>query len=161
MMATFAPKKDPTTAKGSLAHDNTEHQAPPVLHLQAHHIDKLFKGKMPKVGSKIKVHGLVHVGSTSESHEHAPSGGKAKGGEGNTHRTATLHFHKMEIGADGMGGPKDADEETKSAQGAKAEMDKALARQQGGSKKHNDEGYEGSNGGDSTPRGVNAPRGSA
>ena len=150
MMATFAPKKDPTTAKGSLAHDNTEHQAPPVLHLQAHHIDKLFKGKMPKVGSKIKVHGLVHVGSTSESHEHAPSGGKAKGGEGNTQRTATLHFHKMEIGTDGPEG-KEVDQEAESAKGAKAEMDKALKRGAGGAKKQSAEGEE--DGHEETPRG--------
>ena len=82
-MADFTPKKVSKEAAkekgGMLAHDNTEHQAPPRLYLENHHLEKLLpKGsKMPPVGSKIKVSGLVHVGSTSENSEHAPSGGKA------------------------------------------------------------------------------------
>ena|SRR5271156_4676793 len=132
-MADFTPKKlstEKSGAKGSLAMDNTEHQAPPVMHLEAHHIDKLFKGKMPKVGSKIKVSGLVHVGATSEHQEHNPSGGKAPGGEGKTRRTATLHFHKMDVATDGPG--KEVDQEEESKKGAKAEMDKALSKGAGG-----------------------------
>src|SRR5271165_7638266 len=87
-------------AKGASA----EHQAPPVLHLEAHHIEKLFKNKMPPIGSKIKVHGLVHVGAYSEGADGPPSGGKAKGGEGNTGRTMALHFHKMDVAQDNQGG---------------------------------------------------------
>ena len=153
-MADFTPKKVSKEAAkekgGVLAHDNTEHQAPPRLYLEHHHLEKLLpKGsKMPPVGSKIKVSGLVHVGSTSENSEHAPSGGKAKGGEGNTKRSMTLHFHKMEMGTDGPG--KEVDQDAETAKGAKAEMDKALKRGAGGSKKQSAEGEE--DGAEETPR---------
>jgi hypothetical protein len=105
-----------------------EHESPPVMHLEAHHIKKLFKGKMPPIGSKIKVHSLVHVGAYSEGEDGPPSGGKAKGGEGNTKRTMALHFHKMDIAQDGIDG---ASEESQK-KGMKAEMDKALSRGAGG-----------------------------
>ena len=159
-MADFTPKKVKADAgkanDGVLAHDNTEHQAPPVLHLEDHHISKLLPhGKMPKVGSKIRVSGLVHVGAHSEHTAHPPSGGKAKGGEGNTKRTMTLHFHKMDMG-DGATSDEEKDESQKA--GAKAEIDKALERQQGGKKAKGEEGYEGANAQDTTPRGTNAPR---
>ena len=166
-MADFTPKKVASEsgpgihpkAEGSR---DVEHEAPPVMHLEAHHIKKLFGNKMPPIGSKIHVRGLVHVGAYSEDHAGPPSGGKAQaGGEGNTGRTMTLHFHKMEHGADGPG--KEADQEAESAKGAKAEMDKALSREAGGKKKgRNAEGEEGNlGGGDSAPRGNNGPRGLA
>ena len=141
-------KAEQGSAKGSLPHDNTEHQSPPVMHLEAHHIQKLFKGKMPPIGSKIKVHGLVHVGAFSEGADGPPSGGKAKGGEGNTQRTMALHFHKMDVATDGPG--KEVDQEAETAKGAKAEMDKALKRGAGGSKKQSAEGEE--DGAEETPR---------
>ena len=54
---------------------------------------------MPPIGSKIKFHAVAHVGAYSEGADGPPSGGKAKGGEGNTQRTMALHFHKMETDA--------------------------------------------------------------
>ena len=45
---------------------SAEHQSPPVMHLEDHHIAKLFGKKMPPIGSKIKVHGLIHVGAYNE-----------------------------------------------------------------------------------------------
>lgn len=132
-MADFTPKKlskEAGSAKGSLAHENTEHQDPPRVYLEHHHLEKLGLTKMPAVGSKIKISGLAHVGSTSENSEHAPSGGKAKGGEGNTRRSMTLHFHKMEIGKDG----NEADQEAQTASGAKAAMDAELTKHAGSEK---------------------------
>ena len=113
---------------------SAEHQSPPILHLEDHHIQKLFGKKMPPIGSKIKVHGLIHVGAYNENQEANPSGGKAKGGEGNTKRTMALHFHKMDIAQDNQRGEKTVDQEAESAKGAKAEMDKALEREAGGKK---------------------------
>lgn len=130
-MADFTPKKvsgEASKAKGSLAHDEAEHMSPPTIYLQHHHLAKLGLHDMPKVGSKLKISGLAHVGSTSESSEHAPSGGKAKGGEGNTHRTMTLHLHKMDIGKEGIS--ETEQEETHKA-GAKAAMDAALTKGEG------------------------------
>ena len=155
-MADFTPKKlspEASKAKGSLAHNNAEHQDPPRLYLEHHHLEKLMpKGsKMPPVGSKIKISGLAHVGSTSENSEHAPSGGKAqKGGEGNTRRSMTLHLHKMEMAHGKQPGTSDADQEAETAKGAKAEMDKALKHGAGGSKKADAEGEE--DGAEATPR---------
>ena len=116
---------------------SAEHQSPPVMHLEDHHIAKLFGKKMPPIGSKIKVHGLIHVGAYNENQEANPSGGKAKGGEGNTKRTMALHFHKMDIAQDNQRGEKTVDQEAESAKGAKAEMDKALEREAGGKKGKN------------------------
>lgn len=159
-MANFAPKADASKAKGSLATNNAEHQAPPVLHLEAHHIEKLFKGKMPPVGSKVKISGLAHVGATSE-HDHGAEPGEKGGGK---RRSMTLHMHQMDAGTGPQPGVKDADQEAESAKGAKAEMDKALAREAGGGKVKkrgkDSEGEEGNLGrGDSTPRGSNGPGG--
>jgi hypothetical protein len=146
-MADFAPKKEAGMAKGSLAKDNSsEHQSPPSIYLEHHHLEKLLpKGsKMPPVGSKIKISGLAHVGATSEHAQNPPSGGKAqKGGEGNTKRSMTLHLHKMEMGKDGADGVSDVEQEEQSRKGAKAEMEKALSRREGtsegkGSKGEND-----------------------
>jgi hypothetical protein len=130
-MADFTPKKVSTEkgkAQGSLATDNTEHQEPPRLYLEHHHLAALGMDKMPPVGSKIKISGLAHVGATSENSSDAPSGGKAggKGGEGNTRRSMTLHLHQMEMGKSGIGGVSDVAQEADSAKGAKAAMDKAL-----------------------------------
>ena len=128
-MADFTPKAESSKAKGSLAHDNSsEHQSPPSLYLTHSHLEKLLpKGsKMPPVGSKIKISGLAHVGATSENADSPPSGGKAKGGEANTKRSMTLHLHKMDMAHGAQPGVSDADQETESAKGAKAEMDRAL-----------------------------------
>ncbi len=118
---------------------SAEHQSPPILHLEDHHIQKLFGKKMPPIGSKIKVHGLIHVGAYSENNTDEPSG------EGNTKRTMALHFHKMDIAQDNQRGEKTVDQDAERAKGAKAEMDKALKREEGGmhaggSKSKNSEG---------------------
>jgi hypothetical protein len=145
-------------AKGASA----EHMAPPVLHLEAHHIAKLFKNKMPPVGSKIKFNAVAHVGAYNEGADGPPSGGKAKGGEGNTGRTMALHFHKMDAAQDNQGGEQTVDQAAESAKGAKAEMDKALAREAGGGGKNakmrkDGEGEEGTEAADNAPRGTNGP----
>lgn len=132
---------------------NAEHQSPPMLHLGHEHMKALglHKGPVPfKVGDKIHVHALVHVGAISESQHDNPSGGKAPGGEGNTHRTMTLHFHKMDMGDGTQPGVKEVDQEAEKAKGAKAEMDKALKREAGGKGKDS-EGEEGAQ--DTVPRG--------
>jgi hypothetical protein len=135
-VANFAPKAEAGKAKGSLAKDNmSEHQEPPRIYLEHHHLEKLLpKGaKMPPVGSKIKISGLAHVGSTSENDASPPSGGKAqKGGEGNTKRTMTLHLHKMDMGTGTQPGVSDVDQDAEKAKGAKSAMDKALKRGAGG-----------------------------
>jgi hypothetical protein len=131
-MADFTPKKvssEKGTAKGSLAHDNTsEHQAPPRIYLEHHHLEKLGMTKMPPVGSKIKISGLAHVGATSENASDGPSGGKAPGGEGNTRRSMTLHLHKMEMGKDGV---SDGEKEESQKDGMKGAIDKALTKAAG------------------------------
>lgn len=144
-------------AKGASA----EHLAPPVLHLEAHHIEKLFKNKMPPVGSKIKFNAVAHVGAYNEDSSGPPSGGKAQqGGEGSTKRTMALHFHKMQtdVGTEHAPG---VDQEAERAKGAKAEMDKALEREAGGKKgkgSRNSEDEEGNIGeSDDAPRGNNGP----
>lgn len=124
-MADFTPKKEATKAKGSLAKDDTEHQSPPTMYLQHHHLEKLGLKKMPAVGSKIKISGLAHVGSTSENQDN--------GDGGSPRRSMTLHMHKMEVGKDGPGAEEDQAEQTK--QGAKAEMDKALGSEAAKGKK--------------------------
>ena len=120
-------------AVGSLPTDNAEHQAPPVLHLEHHHLAKLIPKDhpLPPVGSKIRISGLLHVGSHSEHQDQPPSGGKAKGGEGNTRRTLTGALHDMEMGKAGVDGVSQVDQEEKSKAGAKAEMDKALTKAAG------------------------------
>ncbi len=127
-------------AKGASA----EAMSPPVLHLEAHHIEKLFKNKMPPIGSKIKFNAVAHVGAYSEGADGPPSGGKAKGGEGNTKRTMALHFHKMEtdVGTEAAGKPSEESQRSERAQGAKAEMDKALKREEGGKEGQSGEGAE-------------------
>ncbi len=144
-------------AKGASA----EAMSPPVLHLEAHHIEKMFKNKLPPIGSKIKFNAVAHVGAYSEGADGPPSGGKAKGGDGNTKRTMALHFHKMEIGKGGNEtGQSEQDQDAKRAAGAKAEMDKALKREEGGhvtggSKSPNEEGRGTKR---VAPQGNNGPR---
>ena len=166
-MADFTPKKVSgetgpgitPKAEGSM---DAEHESPPVMHLEAHHIGKLFGSKMPPIGSKIKVHGLVHVGAFNEGSAGPPSGGKAKGGEGHTKRSMTLHFHKMEMGTGHQSSNSEVEQEGEKAKGAKAEMDKALQRAEGGSKSRNSEGSESKLGRrDNAPRGSNGPEGEA
>jgi hypothetical protein len=176
-MADFSPKSEANVAKSgegkaAAGQRNDEHEAPPVMHLEAHHIKKLFGNKMPPIGSKVKVNGLVHVGAYNEDHAGPPSGGKAGyASEDNPGRSMTLHFHKMDMGTDQQS--SDADRESQTANGAKAEMDKALARQSGGKKKQlkgvksrgetgeGQEGTEGRNDKDNAPRGSNGPSGRA
>jgi hypothetical protein len=156
-MADFTPKKVSgetgrgitPKAEGSM---DVEHESPPVMHLEAHHIGKLFGSKMPPIGSKIKVHGLVHVGAFNEGSAGPPSGGKAKGGEGHTKRSMTLHFHKMDMGTNGPDTPgSEVEQQEQSKKGAKAEMDKALRREAG-----HDQGLADDDS-SSTPRGSNGP----
>lgn len=158
-MADFTPKKvspEKSTAKGSLPKDNAE--APPVIHLEHHHLEKLGMTKMPPVGSKIKISGLAHVGATSEGDQSARFGGGAAE-DGKPHRSMTLHLHKMEVGGGNNSGAKEVDQEAEKAKGAKAEMDKALKREMGGRKSKDSAGEEEAGGLDETPRGSNGPRG--
>lgn len=115
-MADFSPKKEASKAKGSLPHDEAEHQRPPTIYLEHHHLEKLGMTKMPAVGSKIKISGLAHVGSTSENQDR---------GDGGKRRSMTLHMHKMEMGRD----EKDHEESQKA--GMKAAVDKALTKGEG------------------------------
>jgi hypothetical protein len=149
-MADFTPKKvsaEKGSAKGSLAHDNTEHQAPPMIHLEHHHLAKLGVDKMPPVGSKIRISGLAHVGATSEDHN--------PGIKGKPTKRMTLHLHQMELGHEGI--TDEVKSESQKA-GAKGEMDKALSREMGGKKSKRSEGGEGENEGDNTPRASNGPK---
>jgi hypothetical protein len=149
-MADFTPKKVSTekgSAKGSLAHNNAEHQAPPHLYLEHHHLAKLGMDKMPPVGSKIRISGLAHVGATSEDHN--------PGIKGKPTKRMTLHLHQMELGHEGI--TDEVKSESQKA-GAKGEMDKALSREMGGKKSKRSEGGEGENEGDNAPRASNGPR---
>jgi hypothetical protein len=136
-MADFTPKKASTEkgkAVGSLASgSDVEHQDPPTIYLGHHHLAKLGMDKMPPVGSKIKISGLAHVGSTSERDEAMRPGEKGGGKQ----RSMTLHLHKLEMGADGAG---DASDESQK-EGMKSEIDKALTKHAGSeSKKGQKEG---------------------
>src|ERR1700690_1926839 len=101
-MADFTPRKVASEsgpgihpkAEGSR---DVEHEAPPHIYLEHHHLAKLGLKEMPKVGSKIKISGLAHVGATSE-HDSASSPGQGGKDEGGAKRSMTLHLHKMEIG---------------------------------------------------------------
>src|SRR5271163_2368186 len=86
-MADFTPKKgwsEKGKARGgegpaSMGSRDAEHQAPPVIHLEHHHLEKLGMTKMPPVGSKIRISGLAHVGSTSESDNSAAASSRPEG----------------------------------------------------------------------------------
>jgi len=145
-------------AKGASA----EHMAPPVLHLEDHHIQKLFKNKMPPIGSKIKFNAVAHVGAYNENQDSMQEPGRKKGTGATTKRTMALHFHKMDAAQDNQGGEQTVDQAAESAKGAKAEMDKALAREAGGGGKNakmrkDNEGEEGTEADDNAPRGTNGP----
>jgi len=126
-MADFTPKKISTEkgkAKGSLVGANSpsssaEHQSPPRLYLEHHHLAKLGMDKMPPVGSKIKISGLAHVGATSEDQDPGINGGPR--------RSMTLHLHKMEIGKEGIEGASEEDQKD----GMKSAIDKALTKHAG------------------------------
>jgi hypothetical protein len=114
------------------AQRNDEHEAPPRLLLSHSHIKALGFKELPKVGSKIKISGLAHVGATSEGDDsHGIGGGATEGSSknGGPKRSMTLHIHKMDIGTDQQS--TDAAKEEQSAKGAKAAMDKALTRGEG------------------------------
>lgn len=146
---------EPGKAKGSLAKDKDEAFSPPMIHLTHEHMKKFGIKQMPKVGSKIKISGLVHVGSTSEHDGSHSFGEPGAEGEGPSH-SMTLHLHKMEMGKDTAG--EQVAQEAETAKGAKAEMDKALERAEGGSKSRNSEGSQSRLGrSDNTPRGTNGP----
>ena len=145
-------------AKGASA----EHMSPPVLHLEDHHIQKLFKNKMPPIGSKIKFNAVAHVGAYNENQDSMQEPGRKKGTGATTKRTMALHFHKMDAAQDNQGGEQTVDQAAESAKGAKAEMDKALAREAGGGGKNakmrkDNEGEEGTEASDNAPRGTNGP----
>ena len=126
-MATFKmPKAEKSKAAGSLPVDNTEHQRPPTLHLEHGHLEQLGMKTMPKVGSKLKFHVTAHVGSTSENQDRGDGGGKPR-------RHMSLDIHQMEMGKDGP--DNDVEQEEESKAGAKAEMDKALAKGAGNESK--------------------------
>jgi hypothetical protein len=115
-------------AKGSLATNNAEHQSAPSLYLGHEHLAKFGIKDMPKVGSKIKISGLAHVGSTSES-SHAAQPGESEGsGPSTPQRSMTLHIHSMEVGKNGV---NDVEQEAQTAKGAKAAMDKELTKRAG------------------------------
>ena len=107
-------------------------QPPPTLHLSHDHLAKLMPAgsSMPPVGSKIRISGLAHVGSASEDQDSMVPAGKS-----GTRRSMTLHIHQMEMGADGP--DNDVAQEEQSKAGAKAEMDKALAKGAGSASKGN------------------------
>jgi hypothetical protein len=101
-------------------------QPPPTLHLGHKHMEKLGLKKMPAVGTKLHFHAVAHVGSTSEDQDSMAGSKKPR-------RSMTLHIHQMEIGADGP--DNDVAQEEQSKAGAKAEMDKALAKGAGSESK--------------------------
>ena len=94
-------------------------QPPPTLHLGHKHMEKLGLKKMPAVGTKLHFHAVAHVGATSEDQDSMAGSKKPR-------RSMTLHIHQMEMGADGP--DNDVAQEEQSKAGAKAEMDKALAK---------------------------------
>jgi hypothetical protein len=139
-MADLTPAKKPKPAGGGHPKDLNPHEeimAPPVIHLEHHHLEKLLpKGsKMPPVGSKIKISGLAHVGATSEQDESRspPSHGldprlegeKVGGGK---RRSMTLHLHKMDMGQEGISG---GEKEESQKAGMKAEIDRVLTKGEG------------------------------
>jgi hypothetical protein len=131
MATLISARKSPErgTAAGSNPKEpgDSEHMAPPTIHLGHEHLKALGIHKaehMPKIGSKIKISGLVHVGATNaDQGDHIAHGA----GKGPRH-SMTLHLHKMEMGTDDQPGMTDVDQEAERTKGAKAEMDKALSR---------------------------------
>lgn len=144
---------------GVAAGGSDEHQAPPELHLNAEHIKAL--GWKPKAGARHTIHAEVVVHRVGSENDSSSEPGEAKGSGPSTKHTATLHFHKMEMGKGGNEtGQPAQDQDAKRAAGAKAEMDKALAREEGGhvtggSKSKNSEGRGTKR---VAPQGNNGPR---
>ena len=120
-------KEDSKATGGKLAMTPGEDtQPPPTLHLGHKHTEKLGLKKMPAVGTKLHFHAVGHVGSTSEDQDSMAGSKKPR-------RSMTLHIHQMEMGADGP--DNDVAQEEQSKAGAKAEMDKALAKGAGNESK--------------------------
>ena len=122
-------------AKGSLAHDGAEEFSPPMIHLTHEHMKKFGIKQLPKVGSKVKISGLVHVGSTSEhdgSHSFGEPGAEGGGG-GEPSHSMTLHLHKMEMGQDGQKADH-VDKEAQTQKGMKGAIDAALQKDAGSEK---------------------------
>jgi hypothetical protein len=123
-MVTFKPPKaEKSKARGSLAMPTAgeDHTPPPTVYLEHEHLKQLGLKKLPAVGSKIHFHAVAHVGSTSEDQDRGDGGGGPR-------RSMRLHIHQMDMGdGEQSTGEKDEDQ----AAGAKAEMDKALSRQEG------------------------------
>ncbi len=110
---------------------DAEHMSPPSLHLGHEHMKALglHKGPIPyKVGDKIPLSALVHVGAISEDQDHAGHlDGKPPSGEGSTRRSMTLHFHKMDMGDGNNSGTREESQKD----GMKSEIDKALTQHAG------------------------------
>lgn len=126
-MADFGPKKEAGKAKSgqgpaAASSKDVEYQAPPTIHLQHHHLEKLGMKTMPPVGSKVNISGVAHVGATSENQDDMTSPGRPMGsGDSTPRRSMTLHLHKME-----MGGGNDAVKEESQKDGMKGAIDAAL-----------------------------------
>jgi hypothetical protein len=118
---------EPSKAKGSLAKDKDEAFSPPMIHLTHEHMKKFGIKQMPKVGSKIKISGLVHVGSTSEHDGSHSFGEPGAEGEGPSH-SMTLHLHKMAMAHDGI---PEGEKEESQKDGMKSAVDAALAKHAG------------------------------
>lgn len=126
MVKMFAEKGKAKAGEGKPSPSQDETSSPPSLYLQHDHLKKLGldTGKMPAVGTKIHVSGIAHVGAVSEDQDRGD-------GQKSPRRSMTLHMHQMEVGGKDEG---DEVKEDRMKSGAKAEMDKALAREQPGEK---------------------------
>lgn len=104
-------KKMQDTSSTPIGYGESE-DVPYGLHVRLDHESMkklgLHKGKMPKTGSKMKLHAIAHVHSTSDSTR-----------DGESERSMELHLHHM-----GIAPHTETDDDAK--QGAKAAMDKAL-----------------------------------
>lgn len=104
------------------SHNGTDVMNPPTIHLSHEHIKKLGLHKnLPKIGTKIPMEAHAHVTSVSSHND----------GDGKPRMSMTVELHKM--GMEHGQGTKisQPDQEAETAKGAKAEMDKALAKGQG------------------------------
>ena len=120
-MVTFKqPKAEKGKAVGSnptIAGEDT--QPPPSIRLGHSHLQALGMKSLPAVGTKLHLHAIAHVGSTSEDQDRG-DGGKAR-------QSMTLHLHSMDLGDGKQSAMSDEDQKA----GAKAEIDKALTKRAG------------------------------
>lgn len=126
MVNLVSPKKKGEPGKAGIDGKAPASQAegpapPPRLYLEHDHLKKLGITEMPAVGTKLHFHAVGHVGSTNEDQDR---------GDGEARHSMTLHIHQMDMG-DGKQ-PEMSDEDQKA--GAKAEIDKALAKAAGSEK---------------------------